>query len=167
MYGYTASTRRLVQNWWHSKGTRLVKFSILPTWSLASNQRITHETSCLITYHEQWNALMCGLAKLQSLISFALSSWSGSTSNAYDSYFFHWGWVFEDFVQHDDSNQQYVVADRLLPDTRLNMKKARKNQLISYTMYHVKCKKRLRIFHQEKAIGNPSVVHFSIFDLDE
>jgi len=32
---------------------------------------------------EQWNALICGLAKLSSLISDALSSWKGSTLTWY------------------------------------------------------------------------------------
>mmetsp|Transcript_23246 Transcript_23246/g.65867 ORF Transcript_23246/g.65867 Transcript_23246/m.65867 type:complete len:217 (+) Transcript_23246:895-1545(+) len=40
-------------------------------------------------HHEQWKARMCGRAKLQSLISVALSSCSGSTATAYVEYFFH------------------------------------------------------------------------------
>mmetsp|Transcript_24214 Transcript_24214/g.31539 ORF Transcript_24214/g.31539 Transcript_24214/m.31539 type:complete len:226 (+) Transcript_24214:1003-1680(+) len=38
-------------------------------------------------HQEQWKARMCGRAKLQSLISVALSSWSGSTLMAYVWYF--------------------------------------------------------------------------------
>lgn len=37
----------------------------------------------LNSYHEQWKALIWGRAKEQRLISFALSSWSGSTSRSY------------------------------------------------------------------------------------
>jgi hypothetical protein len=40
-------------------------------------------------HHEQWKARMCGRAKLQSLISVDLSSWSGSITTLYSLYFFH------------------------------------------------------------------------------
>ena len=43
-------------------------------------------------HQEQWNALMCGRAKLHNLISVALSSWSGSTLTEYSEYFFHSPW---------------------------------------------------------------------------
>ena len=46
-------------------------------------------------HHEQWNARIWGRAKEQSLISDALSSWSGSTVMWYSEYFFHSVFTFE------------------------------------------------------------------------